>query len=507
MRIVELRVSDLKKITAIEIRPPAGIVEVAGKNAQGKSTLLDSIFTLLGGKTAVDEKPVRDGQERAVIEANLGDYIVRKTINPDRTGTIAIKTKDGKKLMEPQKILDELIGKLSFDPLLFVRQDGKQQLDMLRGFAEDVDFDALDEAEQDAFNRRTDLNREVKSLTAIVSAHKPVAAGDELVDVSELTTRLEKATARNDKIRAVLAKRALEDREADSVTERLTNNEQKAADLRAELVAVDARIGELLAAQADHKAMVDKRQAAPDLEPVEKIMADLRAANEANTGRAAAAGMAAQMKIDRDRLAAAEAKAKAADAEVEGVRAEREEALRSIDLPVAGLTVTADGILFDGQPLSQASFAQQLQLGVALAMKANPTLKVAIIKEASMLDDEAMQALAEMAAKEGFQVWIERVGKGSEDAIVIEAGAVKSAPEGVQLANGKDDSDGDEVDAAQKRAAKRKEKVQAMAKGETAKAGAKVQRSPSELDLGPDSAPAKATAHVATDDDEIDEFE
>lgn len=427
MKILELKVSDFKRIVAVDIVPDGNVVEIAGRNAQGKTSILDSIMVLFAGKKAIPEEPVRGGAEKSVIEADVGNYIIRRTIKEDRTGTITVATKDGMRAQSPQEVLNDLIGDLTFDPLLFVRQSPKEQLDMMRAFAGDVDFEAFDAEEKAAFDERTDVNRDVKRLQALVDAAPAEEDLPEEADTSALLDALEKARDRNGKIREARAKREAADRE-------LATMRQTVADSRAELTALLERVAaeEAIIAETEPKiaALAEKlakAKALPDLEDEASLTEKLREAQAAQNEHAAIIGKLAQAKADRERLDEAKARAAALDKQVEDVRAAREAALKAIDLPVKGLSMTAAGITFNGHPLTQASFAQQLQLGIALAMKANPKLKVAIVKEASMLDDEALATLKKMAIAEDFQVWIERVGSGGEDAFVIEEGAVKTA--------------------------------------------------------------------------------
>ena len=61
-------------------------------------------------------------------------------------------------------------------------------------------------------------------------------------------------------------------------------------------------------------------------------------------------------------------------------------------------------------------------MGLAL----NPTLRVLLIRDGSLLDDDSMRLIAEMAAKADAQVWLERVGEGDKSAIIIEDGQIRS---------------------------------------------------------------------------------
>ena len=82
-------------------------------------------------------------------------------------------------------------------------------------------------------------------------------------------------------------------------------------------------------------------------------------------------------------------------------------------------------VLFDGVPLSQASRAQQIRTSVAIGIAMNPKLKVLLIRDGSLLDEENMQLVVDMAKQHDAQIWIERVGDKDASAIIIEDGHVR----------------------------------------------------------------------------------
>jgi len=59
---------------------------------------------------------------------------------------------------------------------------------------------------------------------------------------------------------------------------------------------------------------------------------------------------------------------------------------------------------------------------MGLAM--NPKLKVLLIRDGSLLDEDNLKLIADMAKEADGQVWIERVGKGEEVSVIIEEGEV-----------------------------------------------------------------------------------
>jgi hypothetical protein len=54
----------------------------------------------------------------------------------------------------------------------------------------------------------------------------------------------------------------------------------------------------------------------------------------------------------------------------------------------------------------------------------HPRLKILLIRDGSLLDENNLKTVAEMAQEHDGQVWIERVSKGAECSVIIENGLV-----------------------------------------------------------------------------------
>jgi hypothetical protein len=110
------------------------------------------------------------------------------------------------------------------------------------------------------------------------------------------------------------------------------------------------------------------------------------------------------------------------------IDAEKRSMLASAPLPIEGLELKDDGtVSYQGVPLAQASSAEQIKVGMAVGLFSNPNLKVVLIRDGSLLDDDSLRSVADIAASAGAQVWIERVGKSAVEGaltVVIEDGAV-----------------------------------------------------------------------------------
>jgi len=115
-----------------------------------------------------------------------------------------------------------------------------------------------------------------------------------------------------------------------------------------------------------------------------------------------------QLKAEEKRLAG---KVDALTAAIDKADATKAERIAKAKMPVKGLGLDEAGVTFNGMPFEQCSSAEQLRISVAMGLALNPKIKVLLIRDGSLLDDESLRALAEQAAEADAQVWVERVGR------------------------------------------------------------------------------------------------
>ena len=99
--------------------------------------------------------------------------------------------------------------------------------------------------------------------------------------------------------------------------------------------------------------------------------------------------------------------------------------------PVDGLSFSASEVLYNEIPFNQASSAEQLRVSVAMGIAMNPKLKVLLIRDGSLLDEDNLKMMADMAQEADAQIWLERVGKGQEVSVIIEDGEVQDGNSGL----------------------------------------------------------------------------
>ncbi len=409
MRIIGLEVDNIKRIKAVQVADPKGTVQiVAGRNRQGKSSLLDAIWLALGGGTAAKsiDEPVRSGQKKASVTVTVGDenapqFTVERRWTTKGT-SLKVTAADGQRYDSPQALLNELVGQLTFDPVRFVESDAKvQRQTLLDTLGLTAKVTRLNEQRAEVFQERTAVNRAVKELGAEVKGYSGLP--DTLPeDTGETTDQLLDSLRRQ--------------QQAQQTYDRV---QQQAVQLTHQIEQMERALSEARQSLKSHKdwLFINER---PDTTDLEKRISQ---ASELAGLRAKIEARDAAVKRYADR----KARAQELTRQIEEFDAQKLKMLTDIQLPVAGLQVTDDGVLYNGMPLSQASGAERITVGMAVALASKPRLRVVLIRDGSLLDDESMELLERFAEENDVQVWIERVGTRDADALIIEDGEVQNA--------------------------------------------------------------------------------
>lgn len=407
LKIVDLKVQNIKRVRAVHITPNGeSTVILGGQNGAGKSSVLDAIAMALGGARAIPADPVRHGAKQGSIVANLGDLVVERVIAKDGQTTLTVRDADGNRQRSPQRLLDELCSRIAFDPLEFLDMDPSKQNETLRQLL-GLDFSALDAERERCYSKRTEVSRDAKAARASSeSIVVPPSTPEKPVVVTELLAELRAANELAEKVRT----------HARAVTELRTG----VGDLERELARIEAL---LMQRRMQLKALErESPTPAPDTDAIAKQIAEAEATNRK-----------VHMRGQRDAL---EQKANTLDGEVAKltariaeIDADKARQIAACKFPVPGLALGEDGPTLDGVPLEQASQAQKLRVSVALGLAMNPRLKVLLVRDASLLDENSLALVAQMADAADAQVWLERVGDGDPTAVVIADGQVSGEVE------------------------------------------------------------------------------
>lgn len=394
MKILEFRAENLKRLTVVEITPEGNIVQISGKNGSGKSSVLDAIWFALAGADAIQAEPIRAGTNKARIRLDLGEIVVERTFTEKGT-YLKVTNADGATFQAPQKMLDGLVGALSFDPLAFASMKPTEQIAQVQALT-GLDGDAVKMANRSDYDARAEFNRDAKMARGKADG---IEVRDDLptdsVNVSELVEKLTAVDRGNAEIKAAAEAR-------DSLLERINKGKALIASLEAEA-----------------EALYDT--AAREPVPTDDLNRKLEQSTEINRNiDARKAWQELTESAEKDEAAADELTKRMAKR-----TADFKADVAKATLPIDGLSLDLErGILFNDVPFEQAANADQIRVSTALAMAMNPKVRVLRIMQGSLLDEDSLALIAAMADKEDYQIWIETVDSTGDIGIMMEDGHV-----------------------------------------------------------------------------------
>ena len=457
MNIKKLTSENVKRLSIVEIVPSGSLVTIGGKNGAGKSSVLDSIAYVLGGDKLVPTQPIRTGEAAASIKLDLGDYVVTRKFSRERIpvtnaageiltdamipkdtpiqfgptkSTLVVTNPEGAKYPSPQALLDKLYGKLTFDPLAFSKEKDAAQNEILRRLV-GLDFTQTDANRKIIFDQRA-IDKKTLAIAEgrlnNMPKHASAKGGYNIVELplNEITDEVAKGRSLMKSAEEARSSVAALQREGQTLARAHEEQLRNIASLERQLVAAkdilalhDAAIkknhGDDVAAQA-HAAQAEA--AVPDFEVLDKRLRDIDASNRA--ARENKLFLAQEQEVKNYQIKIAEG-----TKTIENLDTIKDTMLREAKFPVKGLSLTDDGVTFEGLPLQEVAASVQLRVSIAIGLALNPTLKVLLIRNGNLLDDDSLKLVAQQAEDAGAQVWMEYVTSTADGvSVMLEDGHV-----------------------------------------------------------------------------------
>lgn len=424
MKIINLKASNVKKLTAVNITPDGNIITLAGNNGAGKSSVLDSIVYALGGAATICEQPIRRGESNAEVVCSLegGLTITRKFTG--NGSTLKITTADGESQRSPQSILDSLVGTLSFDPLEFSRMKPEIQSQCLRQLA-GLDFSELEREKARVYNARLLVGREVEVLKGKIEGRDFHSVPDAEIDLVKILAAKKIATDTNKvhemdrrNLQTIQDEQNRDLSEKVRVTKEIRSLEEKLVLYQTELDKIEERLhrrsGEW---KAQHEAVRNLKD--EDVTVFDKQILEAAEVNEKIRKNAELSKQIEEHKVKLNQYWIF-------TEQIDAVEKEKERRLAGAKFPLPGLSFSSSGeVVYNGFPFKQCSDGEKLRVSVAVGMALNPKLKVIFIRDGSLLDTKGLQTVAELAEANNYQVWIEDARSVDPTAVIIEDGHVK----------------------------------------------------------------------------------
>lgn len=420
---------------------------ITGDNELGKSTVLKAIGALLtGNRDAVLKNGESKGFAKMIVGDDGEEYEVElKFTKANPRGTLSIKSKTTGMKSDNVSMLQKIFGYTDFDAVEFSRwsetaEGRRKQIEVVKSLLPEevrTRIAEIDTTVAGLKTERTGVNRDLKTYKSISDAAGQGLTTQDLKTYAKPKdiTELMKEQAENAQLieKAKTVRSALEQRkkQLEEIPERLAAakatyekaiEEAKKAIERTEKLYKEA-IAQIESEKADYearKANAEKWLANYEENNPEKLdtSEQLRKAEEHNKMTAKVADYLSKKKQADDKKAEAEKM----DSEIAELSAEREKLISSAKLPISGLSFSDDGLVLNDVPFvaGKVSDSQIMEVAAKLIIASNPTVKVFRIARGESLGQKRLQAILDLAKKEGFQGFIESVVRGQQDLIIEE---------------------------------------------------------------------------------------
>jgi DNA repair exonuclease SbcCD ATPase subunit len=377
MKIIKLKASNIKGLKQVDIKPDENLVLVTGKNAQGKSSLLDCILYALGGGSVIGDKPIRKGETKGEIELDLGDIIVHRSFT-DKGTYLDVKTKKhDAHFRKAQAKLDELIDALYFDPLEFIGLNEQEQREILFKSL-GINVEKYDEEYGEVYEKRKEIGillRQFKARLDSINKPEDSVFKKEPVDVSKLSNELSDLNENIENIRS--SKQVIE------------SNKNK----------IETHLEEIKQLKLENETIkkeTDINKLETYVKEKENIKEALGTAQETNES----IRQAKEYKQLEKEVQETDSKYKGFDNQLLDIKQKKKEELSKSNLP-KGLDINEDGIFMNDVPIKQLSGAEKLKTSLEIATRIKSELKVIRIENGSLLDDKGIKEVKDIAKREG----------------------------------------------------------------------------------------------------------
>lgn len=465
MYIKKLELLNFQVIKEFNADFTGNVYFVTGDNELGKSTLLKAIGALLTGNR---DDVLRKGETKGFAKMVVGDdgeeYDVSLTFteaNP--RGTLTIKQKTTGMQSNNVSMLQRVFGYQDFDAVEFSRwsetaEGRRKQIAVVKSLLPEqvrTRIEQIDETVTSLKKERTDVNRDVKTFATIAeNAGKSLNPGDvvtyeKAIDVADLMREQATNAQLIEKAKTVRAALAQRTEQLAAIPGRMRaideNITAKANAIRANVAAAKAAYEKAVADASEELGQLEKMHDSEiagleserkDYEArkanAENWLKQYEANNPEKTDVATRLAQAAEhnrihaivedYQRKKGDLVKVEEKARKMDAEISDLAAERANLIANAALPIDGLTFTDDGLELNGTPFvpGRVSDSQIMEVAAKLIIASNPTVKVFRIARGESLGEKRLNAIIDIAKRNGFQGFIEQVQRGQTEMLVEE---------------------------------------------------------------------------------------
>lgn len=434
-KINSVEISNFKNVASASFVASENHIILQGKNGSGKTAIFDAMLTALCGKSVLPDDPIRHGAESSQIRMILSDKSVLtysisvKIQENDFVLKIQPYGPDGsllKEIEKPQAFLKTIFNKMSGNPQLFFSMKPHEQVQELYKVMPELEdkinenkisFERAQQQRSDALLQKKSIEGQLKTFSDVSSYPNdkmdPKALNDELVRINKhngqksiLQSKARQATAEvniaNNKM--IFIEKNISDMEnqISSLLKQITSLQERIT-VQKNDYEVQKKLNEniCLVEQAAHKEMNDF----VELDSKE-ITAKLISCSDHNNKYEI---KQRYIKLLHDMNNIEDVSVNCLN-EMKALQAQKLEICRSSKMPIPGLAIGDDCLLYqkkgslDYVNLNSLSTGEKWVVALALHAKLNPKCKIIFIESLNDLDESNREILYDEAKRSGIQL-------------------------------------------------------------------------------------------------------
>lgn len=409
VKIETLELENVKRIKAVSLTPSQnGLTVIGGNNSQGKTSVLDAICWLLGGKKFEPTNAKRDGAyAEPLLRATLSNGLIVE--RRGKNASLKVIDPEGKK--SGQQLLDSFISELALNLPKFLNASDKEKAAILLqiiGVSEQLN--QMDAQENQLYNQRRAIGqiadqkkKHAADLPTWTGVPKQPISASELI--MQQQTILQK-NAENQRLRA-------EYKRCEEAVIKAKTALQEAKQILAK--------AEYDLAQAKRSAEDLQDESTAELEQNLKEIETINAKVRDNLIKSQAEQEAADLSGQYDDLTE----------QIENIRKSRQELLDKADLPLPGLSVENGNLLYHGKAWDCMSSSEQLRVATAIVRRLKPECGFVLLDKLEQMDMQTLTKFSTWLENEHLQAIATRVSTGDECSIIIEDGCVSATSKSI----------------------------------------------------------------------------
>lgn len=444
--LTRLEIRNIKKISFLEFENSNDdrIIEIAGKNAQGKTSILNAIEMALSGRSGLIEHALKDGEDEGYVIVETDRLKAKRRFWQDKKGntkselSVWDKTAGGQIVQGPKTFLNDLFGKAFFRPADFIHAKPTERLETLR-LALGIDFTDLDNNRTRLFGERIEVGREKKLTEGNLRAydHLPTSRPEsrEMNTVLAEIAEIEKLFNRE---RNEESERAREFKEYDAAKKEYEESLARDGRLKGIAISVRNEINQLKHKLEDIETQIKRNgeQLKSSLKKSEDLEKNVRQGYKVPPGQVNAMAtlreelkeislvektnqeFSMRDKINSDLKNLSE-KYRQLTKSIDGIDKKKKEILAETKFPIIGMSFGDEDILLNKIPFYSLSTAEKIKIAIGVNAEINNEMKIICLEEGSALDDNSLQEIRELATINDYTIIVESVERNRSDALLI----------------------------------------------------------------------------------------